>query len=110
MQAVPFLIEHTKQLLVPEHLFENAVTVLDGETVLGVIGAHRDGDAVEVWAILSDEARGRPITLCRFARKLVKELVLEHGLIKARAIWRSDRRFAQLLGFVFDNDVGELRA
>ena len=108
--AVPFREEHAKQLPVPGHLFEHAVTVLDGETVLGVVGAHKTDDVVEVWLALSDEAKSRPLALCRAARVFVKELLLEHGQIKACVTRKTDRRWAEHLGFVFDNDVGVLKA
>ena len=94
-------------------LFEHeglAATVLDGETVFAVIGAHEDGDVVEVWVILSDEAKARPVALCRVARVFVREFLLKYGYIKARAVCDVHRRWAEHLGFVFDNDVGVLRA
>lgn len=109
MRVEPFRTEHAKQLPVPEHLFERATTVMDGKTVLAVIGAHKAGDAVEVWVALSDEAKARPMALCRAARVFIGELLLEHGCIKARAGCKVDRRWAEHLGFIFDNDIGVLR-
>ena len=110
MRAEPFRAEHAKQLPVPAHLFERATTVLDGETVLGVIGAHKADDAVEVWVALSDEAKARPMALCRAARMFIGEMLLKHGHIKVRVGCEVDRRWAEHLGFIFDNDVGELKA
>jgi hypothetical protein len=106
IEAVPFRAEHGH---LAEHLHEHAVTVLDGETVLGITGAgQQDGDAVELWLIVTDEGRARPLSLCRAAKKFVEEMLMKHERIKVRAEGKTHRRFAEHLGFVFTNGVGEL--
>ena len=107
MKVEPFRPEHAELIAVPENLHEGAATVIEDGTILGVIGAHQDGEFVEVWAIFSDEAKARPVTLCRAARKFVRMMQTEHGNIMVRT--GPHNRWAEYLGFVFDNDIGKLR-
>ena len=110
IRVEPFSEEHAKQLSVPEHLSGGAMAVMEGSTVLGVVGAREAGGLVEVWMVLSEEAKARPLALCRVAKRFVADLVLEHGQIGARASSKADRRWIEYLGFVFDNGIGILRA
>lgn len=109
MKAELFRTEHAEQIPVPGYLLEHAIAVVDGETVLGVVGAHEDGDVVEIWAILSDEAKARPVALCHAAKVFVREMLLKHGHVRVRVVCETHRHWAERLGFVFDNDVGELK-
>ena len=106
LRVEPF---HADHLPVPDYVTEGAVTVLDGDVVLGVVGAHQDGNAAEIWVEVSDEGRARPLTLCRVAKAVCAELLAEHGYLRARVSSVTDKRWAKHLGFVFENDIGEMR-
>lgn len=111
-RAEPFRPEHGRGLRLPGHpsALEGAATVLDGEAVLAVIGAHRQDDVVEIWVVLSDAAKARPFAVCRAARVFVRHMLSQHGRLIARVDSWSDRRFAEHLGFIFDQSTGTLEA
>lgn len=112
LHAEPFRPEHGRGLRLPGHpsALEGAVTIFAGGAVFAVVGAHSQGDATELWLILTDAAKARPHVLCRAARIFTYHMLLEHGRLIARVDTMPDRRFAEHLGFVFDNCIGILEA
>jgi hypothetical protein len=69
--------------------------IAEDGAVLGCAGVVVHGSVGEAWAVLSDEARRRPLFLHRRVKRGLAAIVREHGLLRVEAAAHGDHPAAQ---------------